>query len=78
MPPRTAVPPELVFQAGFGDLFTNGVRENVIRVRHRLRSPEQPILYPPYRRRELAIVGAIYDLDTRRVTFLDPIPATQH
>lgn len=61
-----------------GDPVANGVRENVIRVRDRLRSPEQPILYPPYRSGELAIVGAIYDLDTRVVTFLDPIPSAAH
>ncbi|MCW3848988.1 carbonic anhydrase [Sphingomonas sp. LB-2] len=72
------VPAALAARTLPGDPVVNGVRENVIRVRDRLRSPEQPVLFPPYRRGDLAIVGAIYDLDTRHVTFLDPIPSAAH
>lgn len=45
----------------------SAIEENVIRVRNRLRSPEQPILYPPYRDKKLNILGAVYDIDTRLV-----------
>lgn len=46
------------------------IEENVIRVRDRLRSPEQPILYPPYRDKKLIIVGAVFDIDTGKVHLL--------
>jgi carbonic anhydrase len=48
----------------------DSIRENVVRVRNRLRSPEQPILYPAIRAGELEVIGAIYNLDSGRVEWL--------
>lgn len=68
-----------------GDPVANGVHENVLRVTARLRSSEQPLLYPPQRDGALMVVGGVYDLDTRRIDFFDmppeaqlPKAATQH
>ncbi len=54
-----------------GDLVENSIRENVRRVTAGLRSPDQPILYPPQRAGELKVVGAVYDLSTGLVDFFD-------
>jgi carbonic anhydrase len=58
-------------------------RENVRRVAKTLRSCDQPILYPPQRKGDLKVVGAMYDLETGVVDFFDQLPpgpcaGTQH
>jgi carbonic anhydrase len=57
-----------------GTPLDNGIAENVRRVTARLRSPEQPILYPPQLAGTLKVWGAIYDIDSGRVRYID-IPA---
>ncbi|MEG3148143.1 carbonic anhydrase [Sphingomonas sp. RT2P30] len=64
-----------------GSPLDNGIAENVHRVTARLRSAEQPILYPPQHAGRLKIWGAVYDIDTGRVRLIDPptdivVPAT--
>ena len=64
------LPAALAVRGHPGVPLDNGIVENVIRVRDRLRSPEQPILYPALRSGALMIVGAVYDIESRRVVFL--------
>jgi carbonic anhydrase len=64
-----------------GSPLDNGIAENVRRVTARLRSAEQPILYPPQLAGRLKVWGAVYDIDTGRVRLIDPpsdivVPAT--
>ena len=60
-----------------GQPVDSAIVENVRRVTARLRSPEQPILYPPQRDHLLAVVGAVYDIGSGTVRFVD-IPAGVH
>ncbi|MEI9928699.1 MAG: carbonic anhydrase [Sphingomonas sp.] len=69
------LPAALAVRGRPGDAVENGVYENVRRVAARLRSPEQPILYPPQRAGKLKVVGGVYDLVTGVVDFFD-LPAT--
>ncbi len=54
-----------------GSPLDNGIVENVQRVTARLRSPEQPILYPLQRAGTLKIVGGVYDMVTGTVRLVD-------
>ena len=65
------VPAVLAVRGQPGDLVENAVRENVRRIVGRLRSPEQPLLYPALRAGHLRVVGAVYDLETGVVDFFD-------
>lgn len=60
-----------------GQPVDRAIVENVRRVTARLRSPEQPILYPPQRDHLLAVIGAVYDIGTGTVRFVD-IPGGVH
>ena len=57
-----------------GQPLDSAIVENVRRVTARLRSPEQPILYPPQREHMLAVVGAVFDIESGTVNYVD-IPA---
>lgn len=75
------VPAALAMRGAPGDPIENSVRENVRRVVARLRSPDQPLLYPPQREGKLRVVGAEYDLETGVVDFFDlpePVAVTEH
>lgn len=69
------VPAALAVRGQSGDAVENAVRENVRRVAARLRSAEQPILYPPQRAGKVKVAGAVYDLETGVVDFFDLPPA---
>jgi carbonic anhydrase len=72
------VPAALAVREEKGDPVEKGVGENVRRIAARLRSPEQPLLYPPQPIGKLKVVGAVYDLETGIVDFFDvPDPAPQ-
>lgn len=54
-----------------GNLVDSAVHENVLEVVHSLRAPGQPILSALQRRGAIKIVGAVYDLETGVVDFID-------
>lgn len=54
-----------------GDLVSAAVRENVLEIVHELRSPRQPILGGFQRKGALRIAGAVYDLESGVVDFID-------
>lgn len=64
----------------------SAIVENIRRVTARLRSPEQPILYPAQQAGKLTVLGAIFDIDSGEVHYIDVPPgvslpiasATQH
>jgi len=64
----------------------SAIVENIRRVTVRLRSPEQPILYPAQQAGKLAVLGAIFDISRGEVHYIDVPPgvflpataATQH
>lgn len=64
----------------------SAIVENIRRVTARLRSPEQPILYPAQQAGRLAVFGAIFDIKSGEVHYIDLPPgvslpataATQH
>ena len=63
-----------------GDPVNNAVRQNVIDQVNNLRDLD-PILYQLYKKGEILIVGAVYDIHTGKVEFLEetlmnlPLPA---
>lgn len=63
-------PAALSVEAGGGDQINNAVRENVINQVEELRQLES-VLSKGYESGDLLIVGAVYDLSTGRVEFLD-------
>lgn len=66
------LPAALATREQQGDWIDNAVRENVRRIARTLRSPTQPILYPPQARGALKVICAIYDLKKGKVEFFDP------
>jgi carbonic anhydrase len=71
------VPAALAARSQPGVPLDNGILENVRRVTARLRSPEQPILYPPQLSGKLQIWGAVYDIASGQVHYTD-IPPGLH
>ena len=65
------VPSALAVRGQPGDPVENAIHENVRRVAAGLRSPDQPILFPPQRTGELKVVGAVYDLASGTVDWFD-------
>jgi carbonic anhydrase len=60
-----------------GDLIDNAVRINVENVVRQLRG-SKPLLAELINHRELAVVGAVYSLDTGKVTWLEHIGSSSH
>ncbi|GAA0315396.1 carbonic anhydrase [Sphingomonas oligophenolica] len=60
-----------------GQPLDNAIVQNVRSVTARLRSPEQPILYPPQRDHLLAVIGGVYDIGSGTVHYVD-IPSDIH
>lgn len=56
-----------------GAALVNATRAHVLRTVSRLRAVASPLLIPPQKENRLKIVGAVYDLDTGAVEFLEPI-----
>ena len=71
------IPAALAVRGRPGVPLDNGILENVRRVTARLRSPEQPILYPPQLSGKLQVWGAVYDIASGMVHYTD-IPPGLH
>jgi carbonic anhydrase len=68
------LPAALAVRGRPGIPLDNGIVENIHRVTGHLRSPEQPILYPPQRAGTLRVLGAIYDINSGLVHYIDVPP----
>ena len=68
------LPAALAVRGRPGIPLDNGILENIRRVTGHLRSPEQPILYPPQRAGTLQVWGAIYDINSGLVHYIDMPP----
>lgn len=66
------VPAVVTVRGEPGDPVDNAVYANVTRVVAQLRSPDQPLLYPPQKEGKLRVVGGVYNLETGLVDFFDP------